>query len=123
MEIKANDLRIGNYVSRYDLGNLNLRHEKVLQLLEDKAVISGPIKVICKYSDLKPLPITEQLLLEFGFEFFGGMTGWIIDNHSINQFDGVFEFFINKENPIKLQYAHQLQNLYFALTNQELIKQ
>lgn len=64
---------------------------------------------------LKPIPLTEQWLLKFGlsnrkiwvFEIFG-------DNHR--------GFHISSEGGewLFIKYVHQLQNLYFALTGEEL---
>jgi len=123
------ELRIGNLVIRKDLGNGDERIEHIIQLGE-KAVSSGPIKVICEYDQLDPVPLSEELLLRFGFEIY---------NHP------VFIFFIRKDISIVkwddgawhvraghtfkdatepplcvIKYVHRLQNIMFELNAEEL---
>ena len=70
------------------------------------------------------IPLTEELLIKCGFEkqmswtfkidlignkylvYYLGEKGWSIGNKDYSDFD--------------CKYLHQLQNLYFALTNKEL---
>lgn len=67
----------------------------------------------------QPIPLNEEWLLKFGFvkldlpskSYF--LNGIIIDHYPW----GYGIVFYNK---CKLNYVHQLQNLYFALTNEEL---
>lgn len=116
--MKANELRIGNLL-RPDKNHLAAYGNNpafVTAIYDDKFIV-------CNHYPGKwfeTIPLTEEWLLKFGFEYFGRMTGWVIGNHSINEFGDFFEFCINKEIPVKLQYVHQLQNLYFALTGEEL---
>ena len=94
-------------------------------------------------SNLKPILLTEELLLKFGFEKYDWFDGYFIkynnkhlmiqfyepkqeiliyftkiskdkDGHKINGRDYLFK--LNK------YYANQLQNLYFALKGEELIR-
>ena len=74
------------------------------------------------YKDLKPIPLTEQWLLDFGFVndsnlhyrwTMGDILIYDIDDNCICISD-TWEFGMRK-------YVHQLQNLYFALTQEELI--
>lgn len=83
----------------------------------------------------KPIPLTEEWLLKAGFEireslsykeYFIGTNEvthdwlfsltWINDPERINAINA--PFFNNGRHTI--QYVHQLQNLYFALTGKEL---
>ena len=73
----------------------------------------------------KPIPLTEEWLVRLGF----------VGSHSLYKIDdGKFYFSINiqtrvayindgegYEGAAKILYVHQLQNLYFALTGQELV--
>jgi hypothetical protein len=72
--------------------------------------------------NFKPIPLTEEWLLNFGFE-----------SDEIEWWNGILSIGICKEGlrylpteqinvrvGIVLQHVHQLQNLYFALTNEEL---
>ena len=110
--MKAEELRIGNYIS--DIHASKTFYEAVKKISDDR-VFYGNFHSHPK--DLKPIPITEEWLLKFGFEYV---------NHTFRK----HKFCVNlKENElyiltethrVYIEYVHQLQNLYFALTNQEL---
>jgi len=121
--MNANELRIGNLVYRNDIANGSDRIETVVEL-NSKAVVSGPIKVICSYSELRPIPLTEEWLLKLGFEN---------NRISVNSVDELAYMFDGDEWSLRYQtkgsgftrdygikHVHQLQNLHFALTGQEL---
>jgi hypothetical protein len=75
----------------------------------------------------RPIPLTEEWLLKFGFE---------VDDHLMNPDDWPYVDYIKNEvrisepnysfafygrdNELEIKYVHQLQNLYFALTGEEL---
>lgn len=114
--IEAKELRIGNWVyqglrygdceaSSYEIYNLSL---------------GGTSEY---YKEWKPIPLTEDWLLNFGLK---------LDKH-INGYDilvyfGDKRFWLNiAECPnesagfhVELKHVHQLQNLYFALIGEEL---
>jgi hypothetical protein len=111
--IQAKELRIGNWV--YDR--------------EDKCDIQ-----IMDLDDLRyfmyyePIPLTEEWLLKFEFEKKNNQ--YILDDYCVELiFDktgwlmGEFDFNVDNFNYIgtNINYIHQLQNLYFALTGEELI--
>ena len=106
--MKPNELRIGNYVNW-----INTQEPHSLYLIEE-------IRELNYHDCFVPIPLTEEWLLKFGF---------------IN--DKVLEFYRNDftdstiiidynficllgYSHVKLKYVHQLQNLYFALTGEEL---
>ena len=108
--MKANELRLGNYVNDR-LGLIELG-------------VNGRIE----FSDVyNPIPLTEEWLLKFGFEYspddenswynlkYGNFN--FASDYSV-EFKQVF-IYLNKTDII-CNYVHQLQNLYFALTNKEL---
>jgi len=120
--MKANELRIGNLVktktseSAYNVRELN----ETLVNLSGTAV---------HYDHCIPIPLTEEWLLKFGF------AEW--DNGSGRYYDGRFEIEILTNDKIMIvrsfdestgkhwhlrdiEYVHQLQNFYFALTGEEL---
>ena len=75
--------------------------------------------------DIKPIKLTEQWLKGFGFEKFGdyeiyNKEDFQIDKTAKEQNEKGYWFFIN-EYPVNIMYVHQLQNLYFALCNEELV--
>jgi hypothetical protein len=118
--MKANELRIGNWIQDgNEFEQITIDHLNCLN--------SGR----CEYD---PIPLTEEWLLNFGFEkthlfdtvlYISNTNFHISFNNSIYQLN-------YKENPKSqwfpvckdLRYIHQLQNIYFALTGEELtIKQ
>jgi hypothetical protein len=74
-----------------------------------------------------PIPLTEQWLKDFGFElndnaFFYVKDGLHIQVSNFNIGWGRKWDRYPSDMDIKIYYVHQLQNLYFALTGEELIK-
>lgn len=72
------------------------------------------------YQPFKPIPLTEEWLLKFGFE---EKYGYIKNGVHLNTDYSLFiedEIGFN-EWTADCEYVHQLQNLYFALTGEELI--
>ena len=121
------ELRIGNLVCRKDLISDEDRFEKII-FLSDKVTTSGPFRIVCFYSEIKPIPLSKKWLLKFGFyqwskiEFskeFKSWSLWVFTD--VNKFEIVHNEDRNCFNPdIQIKYVHQLQNLYFALTGEEL---
>jgi hypothetical protein len=72
------------------------------------------------YDEIKPIELTEEWLLKFGFkQTFISKIHLTFDKGSFHLLKRVNHIQIWYEN-IDVKYVHQLQNLYFALTNQEL---
>tara|TARA_R110002124_G_scaffold199603_2_gene366415 strand:+ start:413 stop:733 length:321 start_codon:yes stop_codon:yes gene_type:complete len=102
--MKATELRIGNWVM----------YSSKIQVNENK------IRECVDHPDrFAPIPLTEDWLKRFGFEYsdLNGDSGlWKIPPFQIY---GKYNQFIY-EYALDVNYVHQLQNLYFALTGQEL---
>ena len=99
--------RIGNLVIWKDSGK---KFEITLQSLYEGANL-----------DWNPMPVTQELLLSFGFKKCN-MGGFSIktDTYEKIEFNSMLDCWVNgTKKPIK--YIHQLQNLYFALKQKELI--
>jgi hypothetical protein len=118
--MKASELRIGNYF--YDtLGKVNR-----IDLEAITYIVKEP------HNQVKPIPLTEEWLLKFGFSKRDVLSSVLYDMKNPR-----FSIYLNPpidksnkwnilgiEKNINIQYVHQLQNLYFALTGEELtIKQ
>ncbi len=114
--IEAKELRIGNLVISPSLNEITVNARWILE--QHQCDLSN-----CEY--LKPIPITEEWLLKFGFKK---------DNHGFVLHDKMsLSIHFSKELGFvpcwqdfvlsikyNLKYIHQLQNLYFALTQKEL---
>lgn len=119
--MNAKELRIGNLlIGKYGVAIIS-------ELTFWKAHINNyngnPLDTILDYSEIKPIPLTEEWLLKFGFIKNTGFyrhpkTMWdysLIDNE-LELFSG----WDGDTYTVSCKYVHQLQNLYFALTGQEL---
>jgi hypothetical protein len=116
----AKELRIGNYVlfndntevKINDIGNAWHTH---LPIKDDGFNWVSPKTRVKKY---RPIPLTEEWLRKFGFESYykngseyQNKNMYLVKNGDIWQ---------NLKIGVNLKYVHQLQNLYFALTGEEL---
>jgi hypothetical protein len=113
--LEAKELRIGNLVQ--ELGDIvtvgldTFKHYKQMPNLMNE--------------NIKPIPLTDEWLIKFGFEWVGECSGYFDTYHAVYLFaSGTIEFHpycTNDEDlHLTIKYVHQLQNIYFALTNQEL---
>jgi hypothetical protein len=108
--MKASELRIGNFVKG--------KETNVYWTVE--AIDSNSIFSHVKWRSLdafEPIPLTEEWLLKFGFEKVAE-NDFILGKYSLYYllyYDGY------RVSEITPKYVHQLQNLYFALTGEELI--
>lgn len=127
-----NELRIGNLVYRKDIGSGENRIEAIIEI-GSKATVSGPIKVITNYDNLLGIPITQEWLVKMGFEKAYDDGVYDIGNTRIVRIiwaEEEPEWKIKRilgsdltyymHNMPAIKYVHQLQNLYFTLTGQEL---
>ncbi len=125
--IQANELRIGNNILL--LGEVctiecisNLPKRKEMYWIKTKEFIDT------KIIHFKPIPLTEEILLKCETRFNG------IRHRAEIWIQGeCFEFIVDKDKfhleftggegvsySKPIYFLHQLQNLYFALTNEEL---
>jgi hypothetical protein len=132
--MKASELRIGNLV---DLGN---RIAKVIEIAHLGCVVvdlEETQDTIEDYERIKGIPLTEEWLYKFGFKNIDkGDNDYITytdSNHDyylqidVRRKDGKYLILDNSFDDLRafsmvdIMYVHQLQNLYFALTGEELI--
>ena len=126
MGLSATELRIGNYHLYHIVDPMDERgeYDEVCQIdVEDFRILES-----FDCPEYKPIPLTEKWLLKFGFKRVdmmfenASMLYWRKDDFIINDERNVI-LFNDKETMMKIhcEYVHQLQNLYFALTGEELI--
>lgn len=107
--MKANELRIGNLVF--------LSWEKEPEYKGYRRY-EFSFDLIHSVKHLHPIPLTEEWLLKFGFERKYDSNYW---NSKLCIHTYYNEFYILQEQGrVFFQHVHQLQNLYFALTGEEL---
>jgi hypothetical protein len=128
--MKASELRLGNWVK---IGDTNC----IVKSIDLSGVtFCIGIKLHSRMNYIKPIPLTEQWLKDFGF-IDGGKDDFISPCYSYRIYEdyrykgitGVKHYYWNFHHNnmdcktiAELKYVHQLQNLYFALTGEELIK-
>lgn len=115
--MKSNELRIGNVTNK---GVIYLFYDRGVCLKYGKSY---------KFSELEPMPLTEEILLKCGFEESDGAHCiWIYKGNSKYMIEWIFNEYnfriitdrFNSTYIRQVKYVHQLQNLYFALTGEEL---
>jgi hypothetical protein len=111
------DLRLGNYIQDY-AGNVV--QAEALQQREDIKINEG-----IAAASYEPIQLNAEWLIKFGFQPTG--TSWLLSTDNYKDFDVQLleeSYFLNSDGlPFSngFSYVHQLQNLYYAITNQELI--
>ena len=138
--MKANELRIGNYVYNKTDGVI-----KVEEINDDG--INGefdlcwasyyfePTYAGVEKDLIEPILLTEEWLLRFGaidnnkderkkynFKEINWYFGFIgnYGDFRIYQYTDNFKYWLDQYKTIEIKYVHQLQNLYFAITGEEL---
>jgi len=117
--MKAEELRIGNYV-------FGLNMEEPVRRINDSIEYNyktekyelDAIDILC----FEPILLTEEWLLKFGF-YIDSFKNYELGNINIHRLTfklDIFEDDAWHTIPVKMKYVHQLQNLYFTLTGEEL---
>lgn len=120
-KIKCTDLRIGNLVKYYD-------DETIFEVMEIDQnginVKNSEQKTWIEYDCFEPIPLNEEWLLKFEFDKEGDkLLKKYIKDICIYQGMSGFNYnasFYEYDNLTEIKYVHQLQNLFFALTGEEL---
>lgn len=119
--MKASELRVGN----------QLMSGIVTEITKDSFTVFDGFsnwnskKMTEDWLDEQPIKIVEEWLVQFGFESdtFISSREFILDEIKLVNHYGDGFLFIRKgwSLGIFIKHVHQLQNLYFALTGEELI--
>ena len=123
--MKASELRIGNITS---MGVVYLIEDDVFRVANNDGDTFKNT-----WAEIKPIHLTEEWLLKFGFDKVGiALTSIAIAPLNLpctfNLPNTPFSFCQGKlilttgtgDFCVNIEYVHQLQNLYFALTGEEL---
>jgi len=103
--MKATELRIGNLV--YIGSEINK-----IELVDFADIYENNTIIL-----YQPIPLTEEWLVKLGFERGGQST---LSEYFVNvrEWNNFYFSKIGLGTIAKIQYVHQLQNLYFALTGE-----
>lgn len=119
--MKVNELRIGNWIIYEQTSHriTGIHDNDKISSRWRKQSDSEP-DYIHSINDINPIPLTPEILEKAGFVY--DSVTYYKNNVHIGEFkSGLFlHSVLNKVSP-KIEYLHQLQNLYFALTGEELI--
>ena len=117
----VSELRIGNWVA----------HDGLPFYIRDVEDLSD-IERTLKHGTFTPIPLTEEWLLKFGFQLHSEYSfrnfmlpknkfficRWMEDKPSVGvEETGAFYW---SDHLLKIEYVHQLQNLYWCLCGEEL---
>jgi hypothetical protein len=129
--MKTNELRIGNLL--YHEEDIIKSAYTVEAILKDSVLVKQDNEEI-KIGLLQPIPLTEEWLLKFSFRNKVKESEYYIVIDKLSVSNGLFICYdiVDKSCSIgqlrhfshqfgEYKYVHQLQNLYFTLTNEELI--
>jgi len=109
--MKANELRIGNYVETTD----KRHNEKYIKV---ESILFETINVQFREYNLKhiqPIPLTEEWLIKFGFKNHGIINSYCFVDEKLR-----IDYLSNEYFPRHVEFVHELQNIYFALTGEDL---
>jgi len=122
--IHKTEVRVGNKIMFSDdssIFEVSGIHEFGLDVVNDIE------ETYIEYDQFEPIPLTEELLLKCGFEYTDEEKEFLqlsvfrtfkLNADNSDNFSSV-TFRIN-DTTIEITSIHQLQNIFFALTNQEL---
>ena len=137
--MKATDLRIGNYVNFKEwnemcaakiltITNFRKYYFCYLQYNRKSLHLIGGFTGYYVY-ELQPIPLTEEWLINFGFVKSQRECNQVNNDSYVknnlhliwynSENENFMQFFVNNKG-INVECVHQLQNLYFALTGEEL---
>lgn len=117
----ANELRINNLVL------IDGKVRKLTSISEIEVMYFNErdkSTYLCTFKNVQPIPLTNEILEGIGFEkvnHIHGYSFWMYRKDGVICV-GIYENHteVNFKRSAHIKYVHQLQNLYFSLTNTEL---
>jgi hypothetical protein len=125
--MKTNELKIGNYIiyNNDEIGVLSGVQDFLIN--NGKVAINQRIDIFYNIETIKPIELNKEWFNKLGMTYYslptksnrsvGYYTLKYGNRFKINSSDGNYSF-INFRKEVK--YVHELQNLYFAITGEEL---
>jgi len=127
--IQANEIKVNNRFIRALDSSRGLEYDHDFVLTEEWIGKLFGDNISIALQDLHPIPLTPEILEKCGFKKLN--NAWVpIDYSATDYLKWSFTIWDNKDGTYRynsaefipeLKYLHQLQNLYYALTGEELI--
>jgi hypothetical protein len=119
--MKANELRIGNLAACFNPNKQGMPHDLIVTI-SWKHLRNMTEEIDPNYPSYSGLELTEDLLNKFGAYSINAIDGYCVrlDRFLIDKMYKTWKVSIDTTTLCYIKYVHQLQNLYFALTGQEL---
>lgn len=131
--MKANEWRIGNYIYNYINGyrclckvnSIDINGIRVWDFIKE---VKDDTNQSYTYETF-PIPLTEEWLIKFGLNETKDQdlfrVNYVNYHKGSNTFSYCIDYYFSEEGYVEnmfkeIKYVHELQNLYFALTNEEL---
>ena len=120
--MKANELRIGNLIL-FDVKITKANTRNIAYISNSNRLKNGDSIAF------KPIPLTEEWLIRFGFSksklslytiLMGNTIFSISPPFKLGEWQCDYVWLYDEYRFTKIKYVHQLQNLYFALIGEEL---
>ncbi len=120
--VQAHELRIGNMVEYNSIFYEVWSIDKDYLELDSEAADSHADNI--KTLSANPIPLTPEILEKYGFDYDASYDVPKVQKGNLVLFGYENEFGANfghvTQLDVHVKYLHQLQNLYFALTGEEL---
>lgn len=120
--MKPTELRIGNLINRYFEGKYS--SQDICTIRDIWEIHSSHNTDVFTF---EPIPLNENWLIKFGFEeevknIDSPMPRFVVWRKEIFTYNTIHGWWIDGKqiSGLKCEYVHQLQNLYFAITGDEL---
>lgn len=128
--IQVNKFQVGNYILDYEADSKSSIYYKVEEVkkLQSVELLNSDLGVSYRDGSLwtsnpEPVPLTEEILLKCGsWDIANGLICYslVYDEVLCSWLFYVYSIEGRRINCGLINYLHQLQNLYFALTQEEL---
>ena len=127
--MKINELRIGNIIGAITVNN-PVKVTDIFTGYNDDPMVNCDNFSERGIEDFEPIPLTEDWLINLGFSFIQLSSDKSYKKYAKPYMCGAIRINYKKDNSFwyvangntfLIKSVHQLQNLYFALTNTELM--
>lgn len=111
--IQPQELRLGNLFVERNTKQII----EVIELTKSSVIFSENFD---KEWQAEPIPLTEEWLIKLGFHEVLGVYAIYGKEINIKLNNGYWDAYFKGKYVCVIKHVHQIQNLYFALTGQEL---